>query len=307
MNANKFTSNGDIYLKINNLNLDNTTNTCLLSFQIEDNGAGIEKNDQAQIFDIYQQASTTYNHTEGFGLGLSIVSKILKQMDSEIKVESTPGEGSIFFFTINTPFETSSTNLDQPSIKNYPPDYFKGKSCLIVDDNEVNLQVTKWHLETYGMDCTTTTSGEESIEIPSTATPGEYHFHLKVVDKNGKTSEVDADIIIEANSANAPVISGLEIGMNDNHKATVGGDLHLDAAITAVGLIDKIEIDLHPESGSGDDIEAVFTNYAGQSDIDFHNHIEIPATATPGEYHFHIKVTDQQGQTTSVDADVEIE
>lgn len=147
----------------------------------------------------------------------------------------------------------------------------------------------------------------EHIEIPSTATPGEYHFHLKVVDKNGKTSEVDADIIIEANSANAPVISGLEIGMNDNHKATVGGDLHLDAAITAVGLIDKIEIDLHPESGSGDDIEAVFTNYAGQSDIDFHNHIEIPATATPGEYHFHIKVTDQQGQTTSVDADVEIE
>ena len=147
----------------------------------------------------------------------------------------------------------------------------------------------------------------EHIEIPSTATPGEYHFHLKVVDKNGNTSEVDADVILEANSADAPVISDLEIGMNNNHKATAGGDLHLDAEIMAVGLIDKIEIDLHPESGSGNDIEAVFTNYAGQSNAHFHNHIEIPATASPGEYHFHIKVIDQQGQTTSMDADVEIE
>lgn len=147
----------------------------------------------------------------------------------------------------------------------------------------------------------------EHIEIPATAVPGEYHFHLKVVDKNGNTSEVDAEVEIEANPSNAPIISDLEIGTNDNHKASVGGDLHLDAKITAVNLIDKIEIDLHPESGSGDDIEAVFTNYAGQASINFHNHIEIPATVTPGEYHFHIKVTDQHGLTTSIDADVEIE
>lgn len=211
MNANKFTSNGDIYLKINNLNLDNTTNTCLLSFQIEDNGAGIEKNDQAQIFDIYQQASTTYNHTEGFGLGLSIVSKILKQMDSEIKVESTPGEGSIFFFTINTPFETSSTNLDQPSIKNYPPDYFKGKSCLIVDDNEVNLQVTKWHLETYGMDCTTTTSGEESIEILKTNS-----YHLILMDIHMPTlSGPETVKIIKKTDTVTPIIALSAVDVNE--------------------------------------------------------------------------------------------
>ena len=165
MNANKFTSSGNIYLKVNALQVDHKAKTCLLSFQIEDNGSGINEDDQEQIFEAYHQASQTYNHTEGFGLGLSIVSKILKQMNSEIKVESVPGEGSIFFFTLETTFADTSSDSEQIPLKVYPPDYFKGKSCLIVDDNEVNLQVTKWHLETYGMNCTTTTSGEESIEI----------------------------------------------------------------------------------------------------------------------------------------------
>lgn len=147
----------------------------------------------------------------------------------------------------------------------------------------------------------------EHIDIPATATAGEYHFHLKVVDKEGQTTEVDAELMVEASPSDAPVISGLEIGTNDSHKATIGGDLHLDAEVTAAGLIDKIEISLHPESGSGDDIEVVFTNFAGQSEIDFHDHIEIPATATAGEYHFHFKVIDQQGLSTSVDADVTLE
>lgn len=212
MNANKFTTNGNISLKINDLNINEPSHTCLLSFQVEDNGAGIEKDDQEIIFNTYAQAKSAYNHTEGFGLGLSIVSKILKQMDSEIKVESIPGEGSIFFFAIESKFKRESISL--PSVgqlKTYPADYFKGKSCLIVDDNEVNLQITKWHLETYGMHCTTTTSGEESIEILKTNS-----YNLILMDIHMPTlSGPDTVKIIKKTDQKTPIIALSAVDVNE--------------------------------------------------------------------------------------------
>jgi len=220
MNANKFTSKGNIYLKINCLNVDYKQNTCLLSFHIEDNGLGIEKDDQEQIFEAYKQANSNYNHTEGFGIGLSIVSKILKQMGSEIKVESIPGEGSLFYFTLEVPFQKSEKEI-LANLKEYPSVYFKGKSCLIVDDNEVNLQITKWHLETYGMDCTITTSGEESLEILKTKS-----YNLILMDIHMPTlSGPDTVKIIKKTDQNTPIIALSAVDVNE-----------LDVDITELGF-----------------------------------------------------------------------
>ena len=105
----------------------------------------------------------------------------------------------------------------------------------------------------------------------------------------------------------APTISGLEVGENNSGTAIIGDELHIDAEIVAEGEIDVIEVELHSEDGTGEDIEAEFTSYAGQKNADFHEHVEIPATATAGEYHFHLKVTDKEGQTTEADAEVEIQ
>ena len=104
-----------------------------------------------------------------------------------------------------------------------------------------------------------------------------------------------------------PTISNTEVGENNSKTATIGGELHLDAEIDAPGKIDKITVDLHPEGGSGDDIEAEYTNYSGQLNADFHEDLAIPSTAEAGEYHFHLKVVDQEGQTTSFEADVDIQ
>lgn len=80
-----------------------------------------------------------------------------------------------------------------------------------------------------------------------------------------------------------------------------------NAEIVAEGKIDKITIDLHPEGFTADDIEAEYTSYSGQLNADFHEDLDIPATAVAGEYHFHMTVTDQEGQTTSFEADVDIQ
>jgi len=148
----------------------------------------------------------------------------------------------------------------------------------------------------------------EHIDIPSTTTEGDYHFHIKVTDEEGQSTEVDREVQVSAGTVStAPEIEDLEVGENDNHTATVGGELHLDAHIHAPELIDNIVVELHPEGTTGDDIEATFTNYAGEEEADFHEHVEIPATAATGEYHMHLIVTDQAGQETEVDADVTIE
>lgn len=147
----------------------------------------------------------------------------------------------------------------------------------------------------------------EDLPIPSTATAGEYHFHLTVTDEEGQSKSFEADVDIQAQEADAPVISNLTVGEGNSKTASIGGELDLDAEITAPGKIDKIVVDLHPESGSGDDIEAEFTNYAGKTSADFHEHVEIPSTATAGEYHMHIKVTDQEGKTSEVDVEVDIQ
>lgn len=105
----------------------------------------------------------------------------------------------------------------------------------------------------------------------------------------------------------APTISGLEVGENNSKTATIGDELHLDAEIVAEGEIDKIEVELHSEDGTGEDIDESFDNYSGQKNADFHEHIEIPATAVAGEYHFHLKVTDKEGQVTEAEADVDIQ
>ena len=105
----------------------------------------------------------------------------------------------------------------------------------------------------------------------------------------------------------APVITNLEVGDDNSLMATVGSDLHIDAEVAAEGLIEEVEVELHSEDGTGEDIEAKYTEYSGQKNADFHKHIDIPATATPGEYHFHLKVTDQEGQVSEVDAEVMIE
>ena len=109
------------------------------------------------------------------------------------------------------------------------------------------------------------------------------------------------------NDPDAPTISGSEIGEGNSKTATIGGELHMDVEIDAPGKIDKITVDLHPEGGSGADIEAEYTNYSGQLNADFHEDLAIPETAEAGEYHFHLTVTDEEGQTVSIEEDVDIQ
>ena len=107
--------------------------------------------------------------------------------------------------------------------------------------------------------------------------------------------------------ATKPAINGLELGTGNNHIAYIGSDMHVEAEIIAEGKINTVAVEIHREDGAGDEIEAEYTDYAGLKNASFHKHIDIPAETAAGEYHFHLTVTDMEGQTTTVEEDISIE
>lgn len=119
------------------------------------------------------------------------------------------------------------------------------------------------------------------------------------------------------NPSPKPVINLTEIGEGDthgnDHTAKIGGEMHIEAEIVAEGKIDKISIKLHPESEhmlkallDGWELDTTYTKFAGLKNTNFHEHIEIDASAVAGTYHFDFIVTDMEGNQSSAEAEVVI-
>jgi PAS domain S-box-containing protein len=99
-NATKFTEKGTIELSITVESHD--TDQAVLCFSVKDTGIGIKEDKLERIFDAFtQEDNSMTKRYGGTGLGLTISNKLLKMMDSELKLESTFGVGSRFFFNIH--------------------------------------------------------------------------------------------------------------------------------------------------------------------------------------------------------------
>lgn len=109
------------------------------------------------------------------------------------------------------------------------------------------------------------------------------------------------------NAPAKPVVTFTEVGHDNSKHAMRGDDIHLEADIVAEGLIKRIDVEIHKENG-GFEIEKSYTEgkYIGVKNTEFHEHIDIPSDAPLGEYHLHFTVTDQQGQTTTAEAHIEV-
>ncbi len=106
---------------------------------------------------------------------------------------------------------------------------------------------------------------------------------------------------------NRPVISDLELGLNNSHVAYIGADLHIEAEIVAEGKIQKISVEIHQEEGSSDEIEVDFDEFVGLRNTTFHKHIDIPSSIIASTYHCHIIVIDMEGNSTTVEEEISIE
>lgn len=134
-NAVKFTSVGEIELKVealSNINRDQIT----YRFQVRDTGIGIKPEMQNKIFEAFaQEDPSTTKRYGGTGLGLTISNRLLALMGSKLKLKSTVGSGSTFYFDITLKSEEGTVAKDA-SLDHV-------KKVLIVDDNNNNRLILK--------------------------------------------------------------------------------------------------------------------------------------------------------------------
>ncbi|WP_375583315.1 response regulator [Cyclobacterium xiamenense] len=155
-NAVKFTKEGEIELKVQTLEV-RANGKQLIRFEVRDTGIGISETNQKRIFDAFSQedGSTTKKYG-GTGLGLTISNKLLAMMGSELKLISTLGEGSQFYFDI----ELATENGD--FIKKSDTDFIK--KVLVVDDNENNRLILKEMFSLKGIQMEEATNGFDALQ-----------------------------------------------------------------------------------------------------------------------------------------------
>jgi len=157
-NSLKFTDSGEVELKIQQLAYSEANGTAQLRFSVRDTGIGISPDKQKRIFESFAQAdSTTTRQYGGTGLGLTISARIVEMMGAELKLESQPGVGSTFYFSIETEAEKPESAIGS-GLKEI-------NKVLVVDDNKLNLEIMRHMLESQAIDVDIALGGETAIAL----------------------------------------------------------------------------------------------------------------------------------------------
>ncbi|UQZ90019.1 hypothetical protein C4J81_12735 [Deltaproteobacteria bacterium Smac51] len=164
-NAVKFTSNGIVKVKaIVEASEENTVN---LYFEVRDSGVGMTEEQVRRVFEPFTQADSSITRKYGgTGLGLAITKNIVELMGGDLKVESMPGVGSKFSFTLR--LETIAVEIeealeDSESLALADKPHFTGE-ILVCEDNAINQEVIIEHLSRIGLNVTIAENGQVGLE-----------------------------------------------------------------------------------------------------------------------------------------------
>ena len=143
-----------------------------LYFQVRDDGIGIAPEKQQLIFRQFEQADNSDNaRKQGTGLGLAISRRIVRMMDSDIKLESEPGKGSSFSFCV----KLQPVSGEKTTVTSQPEEIsFSGKRILVVEDNELNMEIICTILENYGIETEQAVNGKEAVRRMEESVLGYY-------------------------------------------------------------------------------------------------------------------------------------
>lgn len=172
-NAVKFTNDGNISFRAQ---YDNNK----LSVEIQDSGIGMDGETLERIFKPFERAAQQMD-SSGFGLGLSITQGLVRAFGGNITVNSKPGKGSIFRFTIPLPETTETSDSEKEtshccSISNLP------RKIVVIDDDTLHLKLVREMLERNGVYCHICTNTKE---LTSAFRTSDYDLVLTDIQMNG--------------------------------------------------------------------------------------------------------------------------
>jgi two-component system sensor histidine kinase/response regulator len=174
-NAIKFTEKGEIVIRVEME--ETSSDTARLKFSVEDTGIGLTEEQMERLFQSFSQADdSTTRRYGGTGLGLAICKRLVELMGGDIRVESKPGEGSIFSFT--AAFGLSRKRCD----RTLPSADLHAMRALVVDDNETSRQILQANLAGFHFQVETAPSGPQALEVLERATREGNPFDLVLMD-----------------------------------------------------------------------------------------------------------------------------
>lgn len=212
-NALKFTKDGEVFILARLVSKE--SDRARVYFEVRDTGIGISQEQQETIFDSFEQGSIQINREYGgTGLGLTIVKSLLGLFGSEIKLESTLGEGSSFYFEMD--FKCKDDLVDDIPFEITRKEYdFKGLNLLIVEDNKINQVITRKMLAKKDISADIANNGTEAIQMASSNT---YDGILMDIHMPG-ISGVEATKEIRKFDPETPIIALTAISLDDSLEA----------------------------------------------------------------------------------------
>jgi len=238
-NAIKFTEQGEVLVDVTAQEQGATTR---VKFCVRDTGIGIPENKQRYIFEAFEQvdASTT-RRFGGTGLGLAITSRLVTLMGGTIDLQSQPGKGSTFTFSVD--FE-KAPDFESRAMRS-TPEKLIGMPVLIVDDNATNRQIVEEMLRVRGMEPHTVSSAAEAYWAVKDGQKFGKEFPLILTDVN--MPDVDGftliDRIRETKDIAQPIIMVLTSGDRPGDFAKcseLGVSAHLMKPVKQSELLDAI-------------------------------------------------------------------
>jgi two-component system sensor histidine kinase/response regulator len=176
-NAIKFTEHGEVLVEIERR--ESEEQRVELHFKVADTGIGIPQEKHSLLFKAFSQAdSSTTRKYGGSGLGLAISARLVRLMNGEIWLQSTPGQGTTFHFTAL--FGGVQTPKEHPPAASLAE--LAGVPVLIVDDNATNQRILRSLTHGWAMRPTVVDSGKAALAVFEAARKTDHPFRIILVD-----------------------------------------------------------------------------------------------------------------------------
>ncbi|MGB1008122.1 MAG: response regulator [Thiolinea sp.] len=173
-NSIKFTDKGYVSLIITPLQVEQSHHVTL-TFEVKDTGIGLSSKQQEMLFKPFSQVDSSRTRKRGgFGLGLAISHKLVSNMGGYLDVDSSPGVGSRFFFTLSFTELNSEEKLVDPV---NPGHSLSGLRILLVDDDEINRFLGLELLQALEAEVSIADSGKVALELVE-----KHHYDLILID-----------------------------------------------------------------------------------------------------------------------------
>jgi PAS domain S-box-containing protein len=212
-NAVKFTTAGEVVVRARLV--EDTELATLIRFEVSDTGIGIDEDDQARLFEPFSQAdASTTRRYGGTGLGLAICVQLVDAMGGGMGLDSTPGVGSTFWFTVA--LQRQATPLVAPRPLHH---LLEGKRVLVVDDNATNRLVLNDQLAAWDMRADAIDNAPSALEEMRRAAARSEPYDIALLDMC------------------MPDMDGLELARRINDDARLAG--------TKLVMVTSVDLDDH--------------------------------------------------------------